>query len=336
MQYGWNEAKADTAMTKPSAANVSKAKSKGQSAMSKSAGAGPSKPGGSKAGPGNTTNAVSLSLQELKRQASSPGAAPPNAKKARKTTLPLSSSQEANKQKPQSGGGAAGGRSAAALKKLKTKKKAADDSSTNGEDTDGNPATTSTKPTAKNITFPSPPRAGAAGGGRVLSSMLHVSALAFAKVRGKIVYQYYEVTVDGSKYRVYTKDIVIASNVCFRAVGSNGKPADMTIDTWKVREKYEKSEEYFVDCIAAERLTKESKKLHSSSSSSSSTAIEYNPAHYEYLLKYTRFELDPGPESWLSYEEVEQTSVYDKWEKTGRKAFEKGMVTVKTAAGLEF
>jgi hypothetical protein len=324
-------------MRSPSANAVSKSKPQGP-AKSKS-GAAASTRDGTKAGPSNT-NAVPVSLQDLKRQASNPDEAAQNAKKSRRR-LPLSSSHEANKQKQQQTQS-----TGAALKKLKTKTKAVDDNSTNDEDflqpkftheTANTTAKTIAAKGPRNITSPaSPGRGGADVGGargrstRILSTLLHVSSLTFNKVRNKVVYAYDEVTVEGKKYRVYNKDLVLASSLCFRAVPADGKPADMTVDTWKVRGKYELSEEYFVDCIAAERLTASSGRRKVKTKSSG-----HSPSHFEYLIKYTRFELDPGQESWLPYEEVEQTAALDKWEKSGRNAYNKGMIAVKTAAGLE-
>lgn len=329
-ECGWNEAKADAAMNRTPSSNAVKSKSKGP-AKSKS-GAAASTRDGTKAGP-STANAVSVSLRDLKRQASSPGELAQDAKKIR-SSLPLSSSQAANKlkqQQTQSTG--------AAINKLKNKSKAADDNSTNDEDDGVLNITNNTigKATAargpRNITFPSSPRGGRGGasgrGTRILSTLLHVSSLTFNKVRGKIVYAFDEVIVEGKKYRVYNKDLVIASSVCFRAEPADGKPADMTVDTWKVRGKYEQSEEYFVDCIAAERLTSSKRRK------VRTTSAGHTPSQYEYLLKYTRFELDPGQESWLPYADVEQTAALDKWEKSGRKAYHAGLVAVKTAAGLE-
>jgi hypothetical protein len=350
LQCGWDEAKADALAGKPSSGNATKSKSKGPT-KSKSAGGGGATTS-NKAGPSNT-NAISVSLQDLKRQASSPGGQP--VPKKSRGGVPLAPSQDTNKQKQQQQQQQQSQSVGGALKKLKTK--AVDDNSSNEDAPDGaNNAIAgagTTKPTAtgpRNIIYPSSPRAGGAAGGsgargrgrgnRILSTLLHVSSLTFDKIRGKIVYQYDEVTVDDVKYRVYNKDLVIASKVCFREVPADGKPADMTVDTWKVREKYQHSDEYFVDCIAAERLTKEKPKAVKKGSSSAKKGAAASGAagtasHYEYLLKYTRFELDPGPESWLSYEEVEETAAFDKWEKTGRSAWVQGTSAVKTAAGLE-
>jgi len=336
LQCGWNETKADAAITRPPSSNSGKSKPQGAS-KSKS-GAAASTRDGTKAGP-SATHAVPVSLQDLKRPASRSDEPSRDVKKARRS-LPLSSSHEANKQKQQQTQA-----TGAAVKKLKTKAKAGDDNSTNGEDAFKpkeiyDTVTTTAKPTTakgpRNITSPSSPRGGGSGGGgtrgrglRILSPLLHVSSLTFNKVRDKIVYAYDEVIVDGKKYRVYNKDLVIASSVCCRATPANGKPADMAVNTWKVRGKYEQSEEYFVDCIAAERLVRNGRRKMKTMSAG------HTPSHFEYLLKYTRFELDPGQESWLPYEEVEETAALDTWEKSGRNAYNKGLIAVKTAAGLE-
>jgi hypothetical protein len=347
---------AATSRPASAAGTKSKTKAPAKSKTTSAAAAGTS----AKAGP--STNAVCVSLQDLKRQASSPaGVTQKGVKKARASILPLSPSQVTNKQKEQQQTETQAATGAPALVKMKTKSKAIDDNSTNDEHLDGTVTITTTAATVKpaatgprRVTFPSSPRKGvggngggnaaAAGGskrnGRILSTLLHVNSLNSSKVRGKIVYQYDEVTVDNIKYRVYYKDLVIASSVCFRAVAAHGKPADMTIDTWKVRGKYEQSEEYFVDCIAAQRLvtsstTKDKKHNKNKISRMSTSDIRSDPYRYEYLLKYTRFELDPGNESWLSYEEVDQTAAMDTWEKIGRKNWEMGMMDVKTAAGLE-
>lgn len=150
---------------------------------------------------------------------------------------------------------------------------------------------------------------------RVVSPMLHVTTLNFAKVRGKDIYQYDNVTLAGVKYRVYSRDLVIPADVCFRAVPGDGKPKDLTIEAWKVRGKYNESDEYLVDCIAAERTVgKKGQK--------------------EYLIKYAGFELCVGSENWQSRQEVEEMEAFDKWVKGKREKWIKGMAAVKRAAGV--
>lgn len=108
----------------------------------------------------------------------------------------------------------------------------------------------------------------------------------------------------------------IASQVCFKDKGSDGSPPDLSVNAWKVNGEYDHSEEYLVDCIAAERH------------------VGPGNSHTEFLMKYTGFEIDIGDAYWRPLSEVEELEAYDVWLDRGKRGWEEGCRRVKAAAGF--
>ena len=313
MQCGWDAAKA-TKSTEDKAGPSSAPKSKVKPVPK-------TKPVLKNTPASNATKAVAMTLAQLKRQAGVKPT-PPSTKKPRPTSAtrdPRVHTSPARAAQPTSApaiGGAVAATRAVTGAGMSTEATYLSTTGRKGGKTDRSAieatASSPRKKTKVPVSSPTPTRMPLTE--RVLAPFLHVSTLSSTKVRGKEIYSYDTVHLKGIKCRVYSKDLVIREDICFRPIASISKPKDLSIDAWKIRCKYNESDEYLVDCIAAERR------------------VGGKKSDKEYLVKYTGFELDVGPENWQPLSEVDETEALDRWLKEGREKWMLTMAAVKEAA----